>query len=167
MKTNNHTSFNAAAALACVLGTAITASLLIAALEAFPEARRALLIGLVLLVLAIAAAVSLAASPPAPPAPSTGHQPSLPDNALPSGWPFSPHSDSSTEGADYLHQLRLARSQGYEAARADAMHVTQTPNPHTPGGPAHHSWATSYQAQGGSLGGPATPEKTHVPAKNA
>ena len=158
MKTKHHTSFNAAAAVACVLGTAITAALFIAALETFPQARQGLVVGLVLLVLAVAAAVSLAASPPAPPGLV---------NALPRDWPFDLQADSSTEGAAYLHQLRLARRQGYEAARADFIHRTQTPNPYPPGSPAHHSWATSYQAQGGSLGGPATPEKTHVPAKNA
>ena len=139
MKTKHHTSFNAAAALACVLGTAITAALFIAALETFPEARQVLVVGLVLLVLAIAAAVSWAASPPSP------SSPPAPANALPSGWPFNLPADSSTEGADYLHQLRLARRQGYEAARTDAIQSTQTPNPYPPGSPAHHSWATSYQ----------------------
>ena len=158
MKTNHHTSFNAAAALACVLGIALTAALFIAALETFPEARRALLIGLVLLVLAIAGAVTLAASPPAPPRPA---------NALPGNWPFDLQADSSTEGAAYLHQLRLARRQGYEAARADAIHNTQTPNPYPFGSPAYNSWVTSYQARPACFGSPATPEKSHVTAKNA
>ena len=158
MKTKHHTSFNAAAALACALGTALTTALFIAALETFPEARQVLVIGLVLLVLAIAAAVSLAASPPAPPGLV---------NALPLDWPFDLQADASTEGAAYLHQLRLARRQGYEAARADAGQCTQTPNPYPPGSPAHHSWGTSYQAKFAPLGSTATPEKRHATAKNA
>ena len=155
MKTNQNLSFTVGAALACALGTAITASLLIAALETFPDARRALLIGLVLLVLAIAAAVSLAASPPAQFTPEFKRW--MARNKQPM---------NQTEFAEFIED-NFADIDGEEVARADAIDGTQTPNPYPPGSPAHHSWATSYQAQAASLGGPATPEKSHVTAKNA